>query len=175
MKNTLNIFGTLILYRNTEMVIKLNKGLKKDLAIVIGNQFSSVKLIKINTLKSQVKTFLEPLKTLNKKNTKLLQKLVPKEFESRVETAVNEFKVVQGLKPKRPLSQYMNFSARKSKETEFTKLSFSERGKEIAKIWNKLELKDKTKFNLSKKEYGKYDQSMSTYQSALKTLKTNKH
>ena len=156
------------------MVVKLNKGIKKDLAIVIGNQFSTVKGVKVNTLKSDIKELLEPLRTLNKKNTKALQKLVPKEYGTRVTEAVDSFQKVQDLKPKRPLSQYMNFSAKKSKEAKFTKMSFNDRGKAIAKMWNGLSDTEKRKFNLSAAANKKYAKAMGDYQKALKALKTEK-
>ena len=156
------------------MVIKLNKGIKKDLAIVIGNQFSSVKEVKVNALKHEIKVILEPLKTLNKRSAKSLQKLVPKEFGARVEDAVDSFKVVQAQKPKRPLSQYMCFSANKSKESDFVSMSFNDRGKAIAQIWNGLKDSEKQKFNLSAADNKKYTTTMSQYQDALRALKTEK-
>ena len=156
------------------MVVKLNKGIKKDLAIVIGNQFASVKEVKVNSLKSEVRALLDPLKTLNKKNTKTLQKMVPKEYSYRVADAVENFRKVQEQKPKRPLSQYMNFSAKKSKDDHFVNMSFNERGKAIAKMWNELSGVEKRKFNQSSSVTKKYAKAMGSYHKSLKVLKTEK-
>jgi len=156
------------------MVIKLNKGIKKDLAIVIAKHFTSVKEVKVNQLKKEILTFIEPLKTLNKKNALVIQRMLPKEHRSKVVEAIEAFGKVMEMKPKRMLSQYMNFSCEKSKVKEFAALDFKERGKRIAAEWKKVSVKRKANYNAPKNVSDQYSLDNQAFKTKLKALKALK-
>lgn len=156
------------------MVLKLNKGIKKDLAIVVANHLSSVKEVKVNQLKKEILSYLEPMRTLNKKNRLAVQRLVAKPHRELVGQAIEEYVKVMETKPKRMLSQYMNFSCAKSKAEKFASLDFKERGKKIAEEWNKMDSTKKNKYNATKKVMNKYTLDLQTFKTSLKALKAKK-
>ncbi len=156
------------------MVLKLNKGIKKDLSIVVANHLSSIKSVKVNQLKKEIMTFLEPLKTLNKKGRGSIMRLVEKDHRETVDKAINEFVIVMEQKPKRMLSQYMKFSCEKSVDERFSKFTFRERGRLIADEWNSLTEQQKKKYRPSKKERDDYTKSNVNFKKSLTNLKLQK-
>ena len=128
------------------VLAKLNKGNKNNFVIALANSLKSVdKTIKVNKLKKDLREEMESFKTLNKTNTKKLQKLVAKEHKELVEQKIAEYNDILNERPKRLMTAYMTYSQKQlSKHKD---LSFAERGKAISETWKNLSDKQKNKYD----------------------------
>ena len=152
------------------VLAKLNKGNKNNFVIALANSLKSVdKTIKVNKLKKDLREEMESFKTLNKTNTRKLQKLVAKEHKELVEQKIAEYNDILSERPKRLMTAYMTYSQKQlSKHKD---LSFAERGKAISETWKNLSDKQKNKYSPSKSDKIKYQKQLDAFQSKVKAFK----
>lgn len=151
---------------------KLNKGNKNNFVIALANSLKIVdKTLKVNKFKKDMREEILTFKTLNKTNTKKLQKLVAKEHKELVEQKITEFNQILTERPKRLMTAYMTYSQKQlSKHKD---LSFAERGKAISLSWKGLSAKQKQKHAPSKSDKSTYQKQLLIYQDKIKAFKAN--